>query len=364
MYDIEIPYEQEFRPAWQPGLLRSSRDFTIVCIDTEEGITGYAGTDGHHTRTIERWVRPFLVGKQVCAVESHASVFRRAGGMWFIDLAVWDVIGKVAGLPLHKLWGSWRDNVPAYASTAELGTPTDRAELAVEYRALGFRAIKLRFHHERMEDDLAVVDTVMEAVPDMTVMVDANKATTLPSPEPSPRWDYKRALQTARELQRRGVLWLEEPLGRYSFDELRRLREDTEIDIAGGEKNQGLHEFRWLIEKGVYDIVQPDCTMSEGISQVRKIAAAAEMWNRKFVPHHGLSGLGLAATLHLLQTTPGNTWAEVMYEPSTRSAVTYQCLGGVLKTAIWIDEEGLISAPEGSGLGVEVDEAALKGYRV
>ena len=96
-------------------------------------------------------------------------------------------------------------------------------------------------------------------------------------------------------------------------------------------RNRGLHEFRWLIEKGVYDIIQPDCTMSEGISQIRKVAAAAEMWNRQFIPHHGLSGLGLAATLHLLQTTPGSTWAEVMYEPSTRSVDTYQCLGGILQ---------------------------------
>ena len=235
-YDIEIPYERKFRPAWQPGLVRLSRDFTVVCIDTEEGITGYGGTDGHHSRIVERWVRPFLVGKQVYAVESHASVFRNAGGMWFIDLAVWDIIGKAAGLPLHKLWGSWRDKVPAYASTAELGTPADRAELALKYRAQGFKAIKLRFHHEKLEDDLAVVDAVMEAAPDTTIMVDANQATSLPSPERSPSWDYKRARQTARELEQRGVLWLEEPLGRYSFDELRRLRQETEIDIAGGEK--------------------------------------------------------------------------------------------------------------------------------
>jgi L-alanine-DL-glutamate epimerase-like enolase superfamily enzyme len=78
--------------------------------------------------------------------------------VWFIDLAVWDIIGQAAGLPLLKLWGSWRDRVPAYASTAELSTLTDRAELAVEYRALGFRAIILRFHHDRMEDGLMVLD--------------------------------------------------------------------------------------------------------------------------------------------------------------------------------------------------------------
>jgi L-alanine-DL-glutamate epimerase-like enolase superfamily enzyme len=84
-YDLEIAYEQGFRPAWQPGLVRLSRDFTIVCVDTEEGITGYAGTDGHHSRMVERWVRPFLVGTQACAVESHANVFRNAG----LQTAIW-----------------------------------------------------------------------------------------------------------------------------------------------------------------------------------------------------------------------------------------------------------------------------------
>ena len=85
--------------------------------------------------------------------------------------------------------------MPAYASTAELGTPQDRAELARRYREEGFRAIKLRLRCETLAEDLALVDSVRATVPDMTVMVDANQATTLPSPEPGPVWDYQRALQ-------------------------------------------------------------------------------------------------------------------------------------------------------------------------
>ncbi|HSF03334.1 MAG TPA: enolase C-terminal domain-like protein, partial [Solirubrobacterales bacterium] len=213
--------------------------------------------------------------------------------------------------------------------------------------------MKLRFHHERMADDLALLDAVQGAAPDLTLMVDANQATFLPSPEPSPRWDYRRALQTARELEARGVLWLEEPLAKFDFDSLARLRQETAIHIAGGESNRELHEFRWLIERGVYDIVQPDCALSEGISQMRKIAALAEAFQRACIPHHGLSGLGLAATLHLVCTLPGMVWLEMMYEPPTRTVETYQRLGGILETSIWLDGEGYVTPPAAPGLGVE-----------
>src|SRR5262249_26404646 len=152
------------------------------------------------------------------ATERHARVLRNAGGLWFIDVAFWDIIGKAAGMPLYRLWGGYREKLPAYASTAELGTPQDRADLARRYRDDGFRAIKLRLRCDTLAEDLALVDSVLAAAPGMTVMVDANQATTLPSPEPGSVWDYQRALNTARELEERGVLWLEEPLSRYDFE--------------------------------------------------------------------------------------------------------------------------------------------------
>jgi len=159
-------------------------------------------------------------------------------------------------------------------------------------------------------------------------------------------------------------LWLEEPLSRYDFDTLIRLREATDIAIGGGEKNQGLHEFRWLIERGVYDIIQPDCAMSEGISQLRKVAAMAELFKRGFVPHHSMSGIGLAAVVHLACTFPGPSWIEVMYEPTTRTIESFQQLGGILTSRIWIDGAGNVSAPEGPGLGVTIDEQMIARYTV
>lgn len=364
-YNLEVPYEVEYRPPWQPGLVRTSRDCTLAIIRTDEGISGYAGTDGHYAHNVERNVAPYLIGEPLWAAERFARVFRDAGGMWFLDQAVWDVIGKAAGKPLYQLWGGYRTSVPAYASAAEMGTPRDRAELAHRYRSEGFNAMKIRFHNDRMSDDLALLDAAIEAEPEMSFIVDANQATTLPSPLPTTAWDYKRALWTARELEARRVLWLEEPLSRYDFENLIRLRENTEIDIAGGENNRNLHEFRWLIERGVYDIIQPDCSLSEGISQLRKVAAAAEMFKRRCIPHHGLGGLGLAATLHLVCSIPQQLmWLEMMYEPPTRTLEVYQRLGGILTSMTWIEADGNVTVPDRPGLGVEVDESAIKRYQV
>ncbi|MBW1961182.1 MAG: mandelate racemase/muconate lactonizing enzyme family protein [Deltaproteobacteria bacterium] len=364
--NLTIPYPGEFRPAWQPGLVVTSHDFTLVRVVTDEGITGVGGTSGHLAGTVDSQVTPYLIGEDPFATERLARIYRNAGsGIWCIDMALWDIIGKAAGLPLYKLWGHYHDRIPAYASAVEVGTPESRAELALHYKELGFKAMKLRLHNEKMKDDLALLDACKKATKgQMDFMVDANQATNLPSPEPGVRWDYQRALKMARELESRGVIWLEEPLGRYDFDNLIRLREATEIYIAGGEKNQKLHEFRWLIENRVYDIIQPDPAMSEGVSQLRKVAALAEMYQILLIPHHGLSGIGLSAALHLAATFPNLTWLEMIYEPKTRTLESYQMLGGILESRIWIDKEGFVAPPDGPGLGVIINERTIEKYKV
>ena len=364
--NLTIPYPGELRPAWQPGLVTKSHNFTLVRIITDEGIMGIGGTSGHLAGVISTQVKPYLLGEDPFATEHLARVYRNAGsGIWCIDMALWDIIGKAANLPLYKLWGHYRNKILAYASTVEVGTPEDRAILAIHYQELGFKAMKLRLHNEKMADDLSILDACLkETKGKIDFMVDANQATNLPSPKQGVIWDFQRALRMARELEARGVIWLEEPLSRYDFDNLIRLREATEIYIAGGEKNQGLHEFRWLIERGVYDIIQPDCAMSEGVSQIRKIAAMAEMYKRHFVPHHSMSGIGLAAVIHLACTFPGFTWLELMYEPKTRTIEAYQQLGGILESKIWIDEEGYVAAPELPGLGVILNEKKIDQYTV
>ncbi|MEW6600739.1 MAG: mandelate racemase/muconate lactonizing enzyme family protein [Nitrospirota bacterium] len=362
--NLTIPYPGEVKPAWQPGRVIKSHDFTLVRIHTDDGITGIGGMGGHLANIIIGQVKPYLVGEDPFATERLARIYRNAGsGMWCIDMALWDIIGKVAGLPLFKLWGNFRNKVKAYASTVEVGTPEERAELALYYQELGFKAMKIRIHHENIAGDLRIIDACISATKGkMDFMVDANQPPLGPAPEQGVVWDFHRAYQTTRELKARGVLWLEEPLGRYDFENLIRLREMSEIDIAGGEWNQGLHEFRWMIERGVYDIIQPCCATSEGVSQVRKIAAMAELYQKKFSPHHGMSGLGLSAALHVACTFPGQTWLEFMYEPKTRTIESFQQLGGVLSSKIWIDEAGFVVPSDEPGLGVMLNEKMIARY--
>jgi len=98
---------------------------------------------------------------------------------------------------------------------------------------------------------------------------------------------FRRATETARELQRLNALWLEEPLCRYDFDGLAELNRLVDLPIAGGENNHGVHEYRWMLERGVFDILQPDVMVADGVTGFRQIAGLASVFNKRIIPHHG-----------------------------------------------------------------------------
>jgi L-alanine-DL-glutamate epimerase-like enolase superfamily enzyme len=106
---------------------------------------------------------------------------------------------------------------------------------------------------------------------------------------------FRRALNTARELEPLNCFWLEEPLPRYHFDQLAELNRLVSIPLAGGENNRGVHEYLWMLQQGVYDILQREVANS-GISDLRKIAVLADAFGRRIAPHHGGSALGIVGT--------------------------------------------------------------------
>lgn len=363
-YALDIPHAHPYRSAWAPNDVETGRPITLVRVDTDAGITGWGASAGDDAAGVERELGPALIGADPLAVERHVPAIRRSGA-WLVDMALCDIVGKSVERPLHLLWGRFQTSIRAYASTIVAATPEQRADDALRYLEQGFTAIKLRTAHPTMAEDLHLVEAVRQAVGDrMDIMVDANLASGVRPNDHRPAWDYERALATARELQQLGVIWLEEPLPRHDFDAIARLTAETEIQIAGGEGNRGIEQFAHMLRMGAYDVLQPDATTCEGLSQLRKIAATTELAGRQFVPHHGVCGLGLAAHLQLCATLPNSPFVEFILDPPYRTVHGYQQLRGIIADPITIGPDGYVPVPTKPGLGVDVDETLIEEFRI
>jgi L-alanine-DL-glutamate epimerase-like enolase superfamily enzyme len=345
-------------PAWNPDRRMRFRvgGGKYLEVHTDQGLVGIGpALDANLLPAVTEQ----LVGKDPVEIEQHAAVFRcytggrPRRGCASVDIALWDLIGKVCGQPLYRLWGGHKDRVPVYASTIQLATPESTPRLAAELQAEGWTAIKLRLHHPTLEEDIRSVEVVRAEVGDrMALMADANQAQSSGTWQPGVQWDFHRALRTARELDRLRCVWLEEPLPRYAFDLLGKLNRLVDLPIAGGENNSGLHEFRSMLEQGAYDILQPDSLVSEGITGLRKIASLAEAFGKRIVPHHGGGGLGTIAHLHLVASWPHAPYLELLHDPPIGS---YRHRFAVFKDPPAVDTAGYINLPQGPGLGVEID---------
>jgi len=154
------------------------------------------------------------------------------------------------------------------------------------------------------------------------------------------------------------VLWLEEPLPRDDYDGLARMRDRLDrIKIAGGEDNHGLHEFKLLIDRGCFDILQPDTLLSEGIFQLRKVAAMAEAAHLELVPHTWGNGMGLLANLHLAAASPNCPWLEFPHDPP--SGFTAASRDQMLRETLSIDADGKLAVPDRPGFGFILDEERI-----
>jgi L-alanine-DL-glutamate epimerase-like enolase superfamily enzyme len=342
----------------------------LVEVDTDEGITGVgAAHAGAETLpAIDQFVRPYFLGQDPTAVEQLTVILRDAEilgpPLYCMEIPLWDIIGKRAGLPVYKLWGGYQAAVPAYCATGEVRPVEARVEDAQRMVSEGFRATKLRFHHDDPRDDLAVVRAIRNAVGDkLQIIVDANQAGVEPGLTGHRTWGYHMAYQIARELEELGVLWLEEPLPRHDYDGLARLRGNLNtMMLAGGEDNHGMHEFKLLLDRNCYDILQPDALLSEGIFQLRKVAGLAEAAHRLLVPHTWGNGMGLLANLHLAASAPNCPWLEFPHDPP--SGFTAQSRDWMLAEPLWIDAEGRVAVPERPGFGFVLDDEAVRFHTV
>lgn len=355
------PLDPPFRAAWDP-IPRVQQDAEIVCVHTDEGITGYASGDFlPDAAVLER----FLVGldpmrteavRQVCeTVDFHRS------RPWVVECAVWDVVGKALGQPVWKLLGGRNESLKAYASSGELMTAEERIRRVLALQAKGIGAVKIRFHHGDWRDDLAVLAQVRDAVgPRFELMVDANQGWRMEG-DRSPRWDVPTAIQCARELEKIGVYWLEEPLDTWNVDGWAALRSRTDLRLAGGEMVRNLAEARDLVLRGGIDVLQPDVVLTGGIGGCRRITAFAELSGRSWSPHTWSNGFGMVVNLHAALGLSNVPYVEVPFDDPSWLPERRDWL---LPSPVHIADDGTVRPPEGPGFGVEPDFDALERYRV
>ena len=344
-------------PAWDKGGLmhfnKGGGSFTEV--HTSEGIVGIGpGMDASLVPSVLEIVRgedPFEIEKISQRLRYYVQTlpYRGTAG---VDIAIWDIIGKTTGQPLYKLWGGSKNRMMPYASMILLSHPEERAELAQSLSDIGWKAIKLRLHHETIQEDIRTVELVREAVGDsMDIMVDANQAQSFGKWQPGVVWDYRRAYETGKLLQDLNVYWLEEPLHRFSFKELAQLNHSLSLPVAGGENNRGIHEFRTMVEGDVYDVLQPESMVMDGVTELRKIGTLAELYGKKIVPHHGGGDIGVIAHLHLVASWQHAPYLELLNDPPIGS---YKHKFEIFENPPEV-HDGWIDLPNGPGLGVEID---------
>jgi D-galactarolactone cycloisomerase len=345
-----------FHAAWDPEPRRSF-EATLVLVETDEGLTGIGSGD-----TMDGFKRyeHLFVGQDPLAVERHVAVLEtitfHAGRYWPLEAALWDLAGKAAGKTAAELLGGQLDRVAAYASTGEQRSPAERAESALRLREEGFKALKLRIDRTRLDEGLAAVEAVREAVGDsMEIMVDLNQAWRMPG-DIGPALDFATVASTAARLRELDVFWLEEPLPREDVRGYASLRQESGLRIAGGEMARTTRELEAFEAADALDVYQPDAVLSVGLLRERELAERVTARGHFFTPHTWTNGIGLLANLHLTAGVGGGPYFEFPYDPP---GWTPERRDFMLAGPVRVDAEGFLTVPDRPGLGFELADGLL-----
>jgi L-alanine-DL-glutamate epimerase-like enolase superfamily enzyme len=306
-----------------------------------------------------------FIGQDPLLLERHHRILDNlqfhCGRCWPLDLALWDLAGKITGRPCWKLLGGLNDRVRAYASTGTRRSPHETAGAARALLDRGLRAMKIRLGSSDWREGVAAVAAVRAEVGDrLELMVDANQGWRMPW-DTEPPWTLKEALEVARQLEPLGVYWLEEPLHRGDYDGLAALRQSTGLRIAGGEMARELHELRTLIQRGGLDVLQPDAALVGGITGLRHVGQMALAHGLVFSPHTWTNGMGLIANAHLAAGCTGTPFLEFPFDPPEWDVERRDFM---LTGPLRVDDEGWIRLSDRPGMGYEVDEDKLRRLEV
>lgn len=334
---------------------------SVTQVITDQGVIGMG--DGIPAEAIPV-AKSFLLGKDPFDIGEHWR-WLHVSGRWGnnVEVALWDLIGKLANQPLAKLWGQTKDRIMPYGAEMGLGDgPEERARTAAAVKEQGFKCVKLRASFPTMKEDIRLVDLTRKAVgDDFLIVTDANKAGPYGQAQlMTTIWDYQRCIQTALEFQRMGVYWLEEPLGRDNYEDLARLHRDgvTSMHIAGGEVGTEIRQFRSWLEMGSYDIVQPDIA-NVGPTLFRQVMDLAVAFNRRVTPHAG-GFLSNVCHIHAAASHPQLPYGDVDTAPHMECDQNpplqdIRNTWSVFETPPMF-KDGWIHVPQQPGLGVTIQK--------
>lgn len=348
---LAIPLRRETPHApWGDALAKQ----ILVRVTTDEGLVGWGecfayGVPLAVCTIVEDALAPLVIGQDPTAIEALGLKMQQALMIWGrrglamcalsgVELALWDLTGKAQGVPCYRLLGGLcQPRARAYASLLRYPEPVDVGRVVAGMRAQGYTAVKLH-----QTDVASVAEARAAGGDDLEIMLDTNCP-----------WSVEEAIRMARRLERYGLRWLEEPVWPpEDYAGLARVRAAVPIPIACGEDEATTFGFRHIVEAGAADVLQPSITKVGGMLEMKKIAGLAATANVTFVPHSFYFGPGLAATLHVVASTPGVPYVE--FPPGTLEtpllATPVQRVGGV------------VSVPEGPGLGADPNPEAIARY--
>ena len=370
------------------SLTSSAQDTILVEIYTDNGIVGYGETDTNPwvakalidspgTHTMDQSMKDILIGKDPLDIDKRweelyvgtAMTGRRGAGVnaiGAIDMALWDIKGKHEEKPVYELMGgNYHETITPYASLQPLGSSFEEyrdslVEWAERAKNLGFKAVKSEVtmngpyaHNGMNENDdkhTLVIESVRKALgSEVKLMVDVQY-----------KWKTAEdALRTVKDWGEFDIYFLETPVWTDNLEDYARMHEEAPMKIAAGEWLTTSHEFKDLIEKGKVDVAQPDIGRVGGLTEAKKVSKIVDEYERIIVPHCWKTSISISATAHFAFNTPSCKFIE--YLPPQ---LCHETLRKELANEGFEFKNGLIQLPTKSGLGVELNNEAVKKYTV
>ena len=338
------------------------RNHTLVRVHTDSGISGLGEGIGNALLVksiLKEQMCDFAVGQDPFNIEALRQrlldsqvYFERQGSAICaasaIEMACWDIKGKALKIPVYQLLGGLvQKRLQAYASDVYWQeNPSDMADEALRIMDRGFQGIKIHIGYGKPKEEFSRVQAVRQALGEgFPLMVDLNAG-----------YNLLEALQAVKMWESCDITWLEEPLNPNHVEAIADLRSRSTIPIASGENVFRTYGFKRLFEQRAVDVAMPDIGRAGGLMETKNICSLADTYGIPVSPHNFSSGVLLAATIHLMASTPNTQWLEM---DTSGNAVYEELLTDPLQL-----NDGYVEVPNQPGLGVELTEETLKKYAV